>query len=164
MMRSTRCRQVPQLPANSSSRVSPSLRSTKTIATHWKSWKWSKRRTSGSKSTWRTLSRYTECLSLLVLSPRLRIISIQDIESKAFKIKQQREEYLRSLEMNDNFKRQLADADKEIQQSLSVRDSLQRQLTYTRTELERYQRENGNLSTQVGVALLVTYVLYLGSH
>jgi len=66
--------------------------------------------------------------------------------------------------MNDNFKRQLADADKEIQQSLSVRDSLQRQLTYTRTELERYQRENGNLSTQVGVALLVTYVLYLGSH
>lgn len=51
--------------------------------------------------------------------------------------------------MNENFKRQLADTAKEIQQLLSFRDSLQRQLSYTRAELERCQRENANMSSQV---------------
>lgn len=49
----------------------------------------------------------------------------------------------------ENLKRQLAEAAKEQQTMTNEKDTVTRQLTYTKAELERYQRDNADLAAQV---------------
>lgn len=48
-------------------------------------------------------------------------------------------------------KAQLGDVDGEKQRLISAKDSIARELVYTKAELERYQRDNEDLSMQVCV-------------
>lgn len=64
-------------------------------------------------------------------------------------MKQQQDEYFKTLEIVENLKHQLNLVDRDQNRILTEKDGYLRQLTYTRAELERFQRDNSDLSSQV---------------
>uniref|UniRef100_A0A914X8C9 Nucleoprotein TPR n=1 Tax=Plectus sambesii TaxID=2011161 RepID=A0A914X8C9_9BILA len=74
---------------------------------------------------------------------------VSDIEKKAPIMKQQRDDYIRTLDVCENLKAQLADVGNERQKLLAEKDAVARELAYTKAELERHQRDNHDLSAQV---------------
>ena len=64
-------------------------------------------------------------------------------------MKQQRDDYLRTLDVCENMKAQLADVGNERQKLVAQKDAVARELAYTKAELERHQRDNQDLSAQV---------------
>ncbi|MFH4984259.1 hypothetical protein AB6A40_010968 [Gnathostoma spinigerum] len=74
---------------------------------------------------------------------------LDDVETKAPYLSKQREEYEAVSEMCENLKDQLRAAEDERERLLSSRDEVGRELTYTKTELEHYQRENEDLARQL---------------
>uniref|UniRef100_A0A915Q1E2 Nucleoprotein TPR/MLP1 domain-containing protein n=1 Tax=Setaria digitata TaxID=48799 RepID=A0A915Q1E2_9BILA len=74
---------------------------------------------------------------------------VEDIETKAPLLAQQRIEYEKISDLCSNLQEQLQSADQERLRLENARDAAARELTYTRAELERYQRDVEDLSRQV---------------
>lgn len=74
---------------------------------------------------------------------------MQDIEAKAPLLAQQRVEYEKMSDLCNNLQEQLQSAEQERLKLENARDAATRELTYTRAELERYQRDVEDLSRQV---------------
>ncbi|MCP9263943.1 Viral A-type inclusion protein repeat containing protein [Dirofilaria immitis] len=74
---------------------------------------------------------------------------VEDIEAKAPLLAQQRIEYEKMLDLCNNLQQQLQSVEQERLKLENARDAATRELTYTRAELERYQRDVEDLSRQV---------------
>ncbi|EJD73977.1 viral A-type inclusion protein repeat containing protein [Loa loa] len=74
---------------------------------------------------------------------------VEDIEAKAPLLAQQRIEYEKISDLCNNLQEQLQSAEQERLKLENARDAATRELTYTRAELERYQRDVEDLSRQV---------------
>ncbi|VDK82623.1 unnamed protein product [Litomosoides sigmodontis] len=74
---------------------------------------------------------------------------VEDIEAKAPLLAQQRVEYEKMSDLCKNLQEQLQSAEQEHLKLENARDAATRELTYTRAELERYQRDVEDLSRQV---------------
>lgn len=73
---------------------------------------------------------------------------VEDIEKKTPLLARQRETLETALSENEAFRSQLKEADEGRQKLISARDSALQELQYTKAELERYQRDNEDLSRQ----------------
>ncbi|EJW86401.1 viral A-type inclusion protein repeat containing protein, partial [Wuchereria bancrofti] len=74
---------------------------------------------------------------------------VEDIEAKAPLLAQQRIEYEKISDLCNNLQEQLQSVEQERLKLENARDAATRELTYTRAELERYQRDVEDLSRQV---------------
>ncbi|KAL3995620.1 hypothetical protein ACH3XW_26595 [Acanthocheilonema viteae] len=74
---------------------------------------------------------------------------VEDIEAKAPLLAQQRIEYEKMSDLCNNLQEQLQSAEQERLKLENARDAATRELTYTRAELERYQRDVEDLNRQV---------------
>uniref|UniRef100_A0A0R3RZU7 TPR_MLP1_2 domain-containing protein n=1 Tax=Elaeophora elaphi TaxID=1147741 RepID=A0A0R3RZU7_9BILA len=74
---------------------------------------------------------------------------VEDIETKAPLLAQQRIEFEKMSDLCNNLQEQLQSAEQERLKLENARDAATRELTYTRAELERYQRDVEDLSRQV---------------
>ncbi|VDK40100.1 unnamed protein product, partial [Gongylonema pulchrum] len=74
---------------------------------------------------------------------------VEDIEAKAPAITQQRVELEKMTHTCSNLQKQLESEQEERSKLEKARDAALRELTYTRAELERYQRDTEDLSKQV---------------
>ncbi|KAK6104821.1 hypothetical protein QQG55_17780 [Brugia pahangi] len=74
---------------------------------------------------------------------------VEDIEAKAPLLAQQRIEYEKVSDLCNNLQEQLQSVEQERVKLENARDAATRELTYTRAELERYQRDVEDLNRQV---------------
>ncbi|VDN84600.1 unnamed protein product [Brugia pahangi] len=74
---------------------------------------------------------------------------VEDIEAKAPLLAQQRIEYEKVSDLCNNLQEQLQSVEQERLKLENARDAATRELTYTRAELERYQRDVEDLNRQV---------------
>uniref|UniRef100_A0A915K217 Uncharacterized protein n=1 Tax=Romanomermis culicivorax TaxID=13658 RepID=A0A915K217_ROMCU len=74
---------------------------------------------------------------------------VQDIEEKAPILKQQQNEYYRTVDHLEQVKMQLTAQQDDYQRLLNEKDANLRQLTFAKAELERFQRDNADLTSQV---------------
>ncbi|VDN03913.1 unnamed protein product [Thelazia callipaeda] len=74
---------------------------------------------------------------------------VEDIEAKAPLLAQQRAEYNNMSDSLSSLQKQLQSVEEERQKLENSRDATVRELTYTRAELERYQRDVEDLNKQI---------------